>query len=857
MAKLFVVDNTGASAVDLVDARARFDEANIDAFGASLDTTTHAPQNQIAGINALIWTEIGEDLLRAALWGASPSYAQGIYLDSLGGLLDIRREQETFTRVNATLTGAAGTSVPAGSLARTIDGAQFRLLNDVVLQTGGTAGVFVAVESGPVECGANELTGVVSVLSGWSGVSNDQAGVIGRVKETDAEYRANILARTAQSSIGSLGALRSALTAAGATSTKVIENSTTASVTSGGVTLPAHSIFVMADGGLADDVGRAVENHRGMGVGTYSAIVGRSTTLANVQQITNGRLRWNGTDITSLDFSTDTLTEVASELGAASTSLTMAASNDQLLAFHDYTPSTLGFEDIGGNYAQSDGILQPFGITESAFWRYASGLYIRLLYSENFASNTQTAPVISYTLNGADATLDNTGATANRGGPFIIWNVPTALPAGATNIRITIKNIANSHTGESSAVDYVVTREETADSTEAPALPVVFGTPQTTQIRIWGYAFGTITKWQYRRFENGAYIDSSWVDLTGTRQVGWPSAVNITGFTAGLGGSRVDLRAVNGSHGTTQAVSIPFDSVSTAPTITASAIDGRAISLTASQKLIANYHTGTPISNWTISKSGVNVVQQRIRGDRIYLLTNTPVSATDTGLTLSYAVPGSDKVSNTSQVDLAAFTNRALTNNTLAGVPAAPVPVLVFQTASNMRVDWVANSNGGQTIDRYEYQTSTDNGNTWSVWQSAGTSTTLTLTDSTPDLVRVRASNINARAAEILGLSDIAPSPFMRSVPRRLIISVGIGSQSNLSGNDLTLIKDALINRVNQYESGDTLRLADLRSEIERLPGVAIDTLTITSDGAAVDGVAQNTYNRWSLARTDITLSFA
>lgn len=174
-----------------------------------------------------------------------------------------------------------------------------------------------------------------------------------------------------------------------------------------------------------------------------------------------------------------------------------------------------------------------------------------------------------------------------------------------------------------------------------------------------------------------------------------------------------------------------------------------------------------------------------------------------------------------------------------------------------MRVDWVANSNGGQTIDRYEYQTSTDNGNTWSAWQSAGTSTTLTLTDSTPDLVRVRASNINARAAEILGLSDIAPSPFMRSVPRRLIISVGIGSQSNLSGNDLTLIKDALINRVNQYESGDTLRLADLRSEIERLPGVAIDTITITSDGAAVDGVAQNTYNRWSLARTDITLSFA
>ena len=68
----------------------------------------------------------------------SVDHAGGIYLDFLGGLLDIRRHASTYSRVTATLTGVAGTGVPAGSRARTDPGTdEFVTLSDVVLSPSG------------------------------------------------------------------------------------------------------------------------------------------------------------------------------------------------------------------------------------------------------------------------------------------------------------------------------------------------------------------------------------------------------------------------------------------------------------------------------------------------------------------------------------------------------------------------------------------------------------------------------------------------------------------------------------------------------------------------------------------------
>ena len=215
MSDIFIVDGSGARAGSLAVARRRFDNANRAVFGDDIDDAPHAPQNQIAGINALVWSELGEELVKVGLWGASIKHARGAFLDSLGSLLDLRRRQESFTRVTATITGTSGAVVAAGRFARTPAGDLFQTAQEVVIQEGGTQVEFVAVEAGPVPCAAGALSEIVSVQTGWDAVVNADAGVEGQDRESDALFRQVLLNHTAHSSVGALPSLRAAILSAG------------------------------------------------------------------------------------------------------------------------------------------------------------------------------------------------------------------------------------------------------------------------------------------------------------------------------------------------------------------------------------------------------------------------------------------------------------------------------------------------------------------------------------------------------------------------------------------------------------------------------------------------------------------
>ena len=247
----------------------------------------------------------------------------------------MRRIVATYSRVTATLTGVAGTGVPAGSRAKTTDGDVFQTLQAVVLSPSGVTVEMRAVEEGPVEAAAGALTGIVTVVAGWETITNANAAVLGVARQSDAVARQQYVIRTAHSSIGPMSALEAALSEAEAGKVKVEDNNTDTAVIEQEWRVAPHSVLVIAENGSDADVRRAVENHRGMGAGTVVAINGGAPDNTALDAISNGTVTWNGTDYTGLNLTP------ANTSAAKATALTTLLSSDPI-------PPTIAF--IDGRY---------------------------------------------------------------------------------------------------------------------------------------------------------------------------------------------------------------------------------------------------------------------------------------------------------------------------------------------------------------------------------------------------------------------------------------------------------------------------------------------------------------------------
>ena len=272
------------------------------AFGDDLSMAPQTPQGQAAGISALAVTEI-EEAIVGIVNGVSVDHAGGVLLTNLAGLLDVRKFVATRSRVTATLTGVSGVGVPSGSRAKTAAGAEFSTLADAILSPSGVSVEMESVETGPVEAAAGTLTQIVTVIAGWETVTNTNAAAVGIAGQDDRTFRSDYMIRTAHSSIGPLPALRAALAEAQAKRAEIAENRTDVAIIVQGWTLRRSSIFVVAESGSDADLMRAVENHRGMGVGTMTGISGGAPDNTALDAITNGTVTWNDTDFTGLDLS--------------------------------------------------------------------------------------------------------------------------------------------------------------------------------------------------------------------------------------------------------------------------------------------------------------------------------------------------------------------------------------------------------------------------------------------------------------------------------------------------------------------------------------------------------------------------
>lgn len=291
----------GVEYSDLEATVAEMQQRQRAALGEDLALEPETPQGQLNGIVASKLVELYEAAAQVAN-GNSVDHAAGVALRDQGSFLGLEPRAATFSRVTARLTGVAGTLVPAGSRAMTLpDEQSFETMEDAVLSSDGVNVEMQAVAAGPVPSLPGTLTKIVTLVPGWETVTNAAAGVVGRAAETDADYRAGYQARTGRNTVSVLDAMRAALTEAGATRLRLIENRTSVAKTVQGWVIAPHSLLVVVLGGTDLDVQRAVEGRRNMGLGTLSAIRGGTPDDTALGGVSNGTVQFDGIDYMGLN----------------------------------------------------------------------------------------------------------------------------------------------------------------------------------------------------------------------------------------------------------------------------------------------------------------------------------------------------------------------------------------------------------------------------------------------------------------------------------------------------------------------------------------------------------------------------
>lgn len=231
------------------------------AFGSTFDTSPASPDGQVIGV---MTDELDQ------LWGQAeqvfdayrPGATQGIGLDNICELSATKRFVNKHSQVSVVLSGAAGTSVPAGSLVG--DGTmQFATSTDTLIPGDVTA---IATTAGEYYVAPNTVTKIITTgIAGWTGVNNIDAGQTGITYEQDPSLRARRDLTTAVTGSATIEAIYAALADLDLTYIRIRDNDTGAAIGA----QPAGTIYVVVDGGTKNDIARRIYSAKTGGVPTF------------------------------------------------------------------------------------------------------------------------------------------------------------------------------------------------------------------------------------------------------------------------------------------------------------------------------------------------------------------------------------------------------------------------------------------------------------------------------------------------------------------------------------------------------------------------------------------------------------
>ena len=266
---MFEVTEQGIITIDTSDIKAEVDEAYKQALSADLNTDTSTPQGQLIS-NDVSFLKYGQQEAVKALNAMNVLTATGGDLDAAAGIWGYVRKFAQPTVIIATMSGAEGTVIPQNSIVASGD-YQFKTLNSVTIGSNGKASVEVTcTQSGKVVIAPNTLTDILTPVSGWDSVTNNNSGVVGYDKESDGAFRKRITANWLNIRAKALlGALHDSLAQLGGVrSVCTRENPTKVSAVVDGVTLEPNSVYACIVGGDNEAIAKVFADKKTIGAAT-------------------------------------------------------------------------------------------------------------------------------------------------------------------------------------------------------------------------------------------------------------------------------------------------------------------------------------------------------------------------------------------------------------------------------------------------------------------------------------------------------------------------------------------------------------------------------------------------------------
>lgn len=257
------------------------------AFDQDLDFNLNTPQGQLASSEAAVISN-NQQLFAYYTQQVDPAYSSGRMQDAIGRIYDLERNpaEPTVLQVNCTGGGAGGSvPLPVGAQISDNAGNIYALTDSITLPSGGgtVEGSFACVVPGPtpVPSGSTPVS-IYKSIPGWDSVAL-VSGVQGVNTESRQAFEARRQDSVAGNSMGAIGSIIGAVAKVpGIIDYYGYNNNTAGSVTIGGVSIAAYSIYIAAAGGTQAAIAAAIFSKKGPGApmtGTTTVTVYDSNPL--------------------------------------------------------------------------------------------------------------------------------------------------------------------------------------------------------------------------------------------------------------------------------------------------------------------------------------------------------------------------------------------------------------------------------------------------------------------------------------------------------------------------------------------------------------------------------------------------
>ena len=235
----------------------------------NLDPST--PDGLKIASDSEIFTNLDESL-QFAYNSKDPNKSRGVDLDIVSALTGTFRDLGSPSNVDVTIGGVVGTVVLAGKTIESIvDGSRWTIDTTVTIGGGGTiAATATATVNGATQADIGSITNIVDTVGGWQTVTNPNVATPGTNVQSDASLRLERALSVGGPGTNQIDSIIGVVFGVDdVRRVRVYENETDIIQPVTGLT--AHSLAVIVDGGVNEDIAQAIFSKRSTGVTQFQA----------------------------------------------------------------------------------------------------------------------------------------------------------------------------------------------------------------------------------------------------------------------------------------------------------------------------------------------------------------------------------------------------------------------------------------------------------------------------------------------------------------------------------------------------------------------------------------------------------